>query len=213
MSPNLLERFSKLFSGRTTAYGIWSDEHGAKTVHRPVTLQHYRDHLDGKLGLGIIPIQDDGTCVFAAVDIDVYDLNHVNLAKRIEDKKLPLVVCKTKSGGAHLYAFYKEPVQAASARGQLKSWATLLGYSRVEIFPKQTKVGADNAGSWINLPYFNLTKTIRYAVDSENPLGLEEFFDKVDKLQSPLPVLNELGTGEDLSEYPPCLRALYTQGL
>ena len=50
-------------------------------------------------------------------------------------------------------------------------------------------------------------------MDAENPLGLEEFFQRVDNLLSPIPVLNELGTGEDLSEYPPCLRALYTQGL
>ena len=166
-TPNQLVRFSELFTGRASAYGIWSDQHGAKTIQRPVTPQHYQDHLDGKLGLGIVPIQEDGTCLFAAIDVDVYDLNHLTLAKRIADYKLPLIICKTKSGGAHLFAFFKEPIQAAVVKSQMKAWATKLGYTKSEIFPKQVKVTPDVIGNWINLPYHNVNQTVRYAIGTE----------------------------------------------
>lgn len=213
-NPTQLVRFSELFTGRASAYGLWSDQHGAKTIQRPVTPQHYSDHLDGKLGLGIVPIQEDGTCLFAAIDIDVYDLNHLTLAKRVADNKLPLIVCKTKSGGAHLFAFFKEPIQAAVVKTQMKAWATKLGYTKSEIFPKQVKVTPDVIGNWINLPYYNSDKTVRYAVNQERPLTLEEFFEAVENL--PSFTTHDTGVIDDdevLKEYPPCLRALTKLGL
>ena len=71
--------------------------------------------LDGKEpSLGIIPINDDNKCKWGAIDIDTYDgFDHKKLIKKIVGKKIPLVVCKSKSGGAHVFLFVSEPVLAS----------------------------------------------------------------------------------------------------
>ena len=57
-------------------------------------------HIDGKQGVGAIPITQESTCRFGALDVDVYDLDHKALQKKIQTLKLPLIHCRTKSGGA-----------------------------------------------------------------------------------------------------------------
>ena len=62
----------------------------------------------------------------------------------------------------------------------LKNLSATLGFAGTEIFPKQTKlIGADDVGSWLNLPYFGET---RYAfLDTGDGATLQEFFDMYDK--------------------------------
>lgn len=73
-------------------------------------------HLEGKKGVGSIPIDENNQCLFGALDIDEYDLDLVKLFKKIKQLKLPLTVCRSKSGGAHLYIFLKEKVSATELR-------------------------------------------------------------------------------------------------
>ena len=112
-------RFIEIFTGLDRAYGQTEsrskNENGkleAKSwiEKQQLTEQKWHDHLDGKEpSLGIIPIKDDNTCTWGAIDIDSYDgFDHKKLIKTILDKKLPLVVCKSKSGGAHVFLFVKE---------------------------------------------------------------------------------------------------------
>jgi hypothetical protein len=57
-------------------------------------------------GIGIVPIRDDATCVWGAIDIDLdKEPNLTVLAKQVHKLELPLIVCRSKSGGAHLYLF------------------------------------------------------------------------------------------------------------
>ena len=76
--------------------------------------EHYAEHLAGKLGLGLVPVRRDGTCRFAAIDIDIDSIDHPALLQKVLARKLPLTVCRSKSGGAHLYLFMKEPGQSAA---------------------------------------------------------------------------------------------------
>lgn len=78
-----------------------------RTVHGQVTEELMQKHLDGESGVGIVPIKGD-MCKFGVIDIDVYDLDHASLQRRITDLKLPLVHCRSKSGGAHLYLFFND---------------------------------------------------------------------------------------------------------
>jgi hypothetical protein len=48
------------------------------------------------------PINQDNLCKFGALDIDTYDLDHKALGAKIRKLKLPLLHCRSKSGGAHL---------------------------------------------------------------------------------------------------------------
>tara|TARA_R110002020_G_scaffold13250_11_gene47808 strand:- start:340 stop:1788 length:1449 start_codon:yes stop_codon:yes gene_type:complete len=180
-------------------------------------LKHWREHIEGTKGLGIIPIDEENYVKWGAIDIDIYSLNLKNLVKKIEEFELPLVVCRSKSGGAHVYCFVKEKVSAAIMQDKLREISAGLGYGGVEIFPKQREILVDRGdiGSWLNMPYFDGDNSLRYAFDNEgNALSLDNFIkfienrlvsqEKLIKLK--VPILN------DIKEGPPCLQVLLKQG-
>ena len=123
--------------------------------------------MDGKEpSLGIIPIRSDQTCVWGAFDIDEYNLDHKNLVGKIKKMNLPLIVFRSKSGGAHVYMFVKEPLSAADMQKHIKLFAAYLGFANCEVFPKQTKLLVDrgDVGNFLNLPYFGGDSSNRYAL-------------------------------------------------
>ena len=64
--------------------------------------------------LGIIPINDNNECKWGCIDIDFYaEFDHKKLIDQIGNLKLPLMVCRSKSGGAHVFLFTTEYVSAA----------------------------------------------------------------------------------------------------
>ncbi len=71
--------------------------------------------------------------------MDVYDLNQKEMQDKIQKLKLPLLHCRSKSGGAHLYLFLKEWEQAAVVREYLTEMSIMLGHSGVEIFQSRTR--------------------------------------------------------------------------
>jgi hypothetical protein len=56
------------------------------------------------------------------IDIDTYPFDHKNFIKKIRDKNLPLILFRSKSGGAHNILFTKEYVPASLMRDRLKRW-------------------------------------------------------------------------------------------
>lgn len=206
------QRFTELFVGGDQAHGLWDERRGAKTERGPATPERYVEHLAGKLGLGLVPVRRDGTCRFAAIDIDIDSIDHVALLAKVLARKLPLSVFRSKSGGAHLTLFMQEPgLPATKVIQTLKRWATLLGYPAAEVFPKQTKVTKKNLGNWINLPYFGDEKTGRYAVGPKGALTLAGFLATV-RYYDPALVVDE-SVDAALSEMPPCLQALSQHGV
>lgn len=234
---DLASRFFRRFAGLNRCYGRYTIPHGTRpdekgkllgprsTVTEPVTLDLWERHLKGEdgFGVGITPIRDDATVVFGAIDVDVYPLNLNELLAKVRELKLPLMLCRTKSGGAHLYLFMSEPVSAELVRTKLTEWAALLGYPGVEIFPKQTQLANDtDTGSWINVPYNGGRRSTRYALNDEGKAYTpEEFLDVADRralaivdLLSFVPVVPpdvEL-LGDDFFEAPPCLQTLAVRG-
>ena len=93
--------------------------------------------------------------------------------------KFPLIVCRSKSGGAHVFLFTKENIPASLMQSKLKQMAIILGYEGSEIFPKQTEILVErgDTGNFLNLPYYNEMKGLRYAIN-DNGAGctLEEFY-------------------------------------
>lgn len=221
------KKFMALFAGLERAHGVYDIKKNtaakgnkvqgsARTVLDPVTLELWEAHLKGKIGLGIIPIREDNTCCFGAIDIDTYPLDLVKLEASIKALKLPLIVCRTKSGGAHLYVFTVEPVPAKLIRDRLTEWAMLLGCGGSEVFPKQIKLASDNdVGNWINMPYFNAGKTTRYAVVKGKALTVDKFLTYMARHRVAKAVLTKFKLDEDkrIANGPPCLVQLTTMGI
>lgn len=220
-----------LFSGHMGAYGTYeidSHQQGIKvggravTKRAPVTEQLWSDHLSGKQGIGIVPIRDDNTCLFGAVDIDEYrgfDLKDVVAA--CKKMKAPVVVCRSKSGGAHIYMFLSEPVPAVDLRRKLKELATALGHGNSELFPKQDAVLSErgDVGNWINMPYFEGDGTSRYAVaENGSPLTQEQFLELAEKSKlTKANLIRQKFTSNftmksSFKDAPPCLEKLSQDG-
>ena len=220
---NLEERFFNRFRGLLRAHGTYQElkSHSqkvsgkARTIKEPVTVKKWSQHLAGKQGLGIVPINDEGFSWFGAIDVDVYNLDLIGLEKRLRDLGLPLVLCRTKSGGAHLYIFFKEPVYAGFVREKLMEWSIFLGLTQVEVFPKQAELGGeDDVGSWINMPYYGGDNTNRYAIVNGKRLSASEFIDYAEAIattRNDVEALN-INQDDDFQEGPPCLQYLVQAG-
>jgi hypothetical protein len=108
-----------------------------------------------------------------------------------------------------------EPVSAELIRSTLTSWAGLLGYSGVEIFPKQIQLASEtDVGNWINMPYFNARNTNRFAFVDGVAVGLREFLDYAEGMAITEEELHalEITMPNELDGAPPCLQVLVTHG-
>ena len=167
-----MNKFKNIFNGLTIAYGQYQPgergENGkqkgkAFIVRGTVTDELWKNHLEGKgAALGIIPITEDNDCRWGCIDIDEYNFDHSKLIQSIRTSNLPLIVCRSKSGGAHVFLFTKENIPASLMQSKLKEMAIILGYEGSEIFPKQTEILVDrgDTGNFLNLPYYNDMKEI-----------------------------------------------------
>lgn len=224
-----LERFIERFSGLQRAYGTTTitglRDDGKNQVnsfvqHGEPTVDLWEEHLGGKEpSLGIIPITDDNTCRWGCIDIDDFTIDLKAVNAKLQEREFPLILCRSKSGGAHLFLFTKEYITAALMRVRLTEMAASLGYASHEVFPKQTQILSErgDTGNFLNLPYFGEDNTTRYSLNEKGEVNtLEQFLDYAD--------LKEL-TGKEatdfkvasqsiaaLKEGPPCLQHLISQG-
>lgn len=230
--PSTAQRMMSRFAGLPRAHGHFrpngaererdgKQEGFTETVHAGVTLELWQAHLDGLYGVGIVPITDDATCRWGAIDVDIeHRPDLTQIAEDVTKLELPLIVCRSKSGGAHLYLFVSEPVPATLIRGKLMEWSVSLGYSGVEVFPKQVRLaGARDFGNWINLPYFAGDATARYAVTTTGgKLSVDQFLQLADDLAVTKSELDGIGTTSDLTfndklaDAPPCLQCIAGKG-
>lgn len=229
----LAERMFVLFRGHGGAHGTYGQEdrsHGkakveikksAKTLRDPATVDHWTLHLEGRRALGIVPIDESGVCWWGVIDVDQYNIVHTDVAANVDRSGLPLILCRSKSGGAHLFLFLSEPVPARLLIDKLHEMAASLGYGGSEIFPKQDEVLASrgDTGNWLNMPYFDADKGTRYAVARDGRgLSLERFLDIAERSRITLDGLQRLSprtasSAEDLSDGPPCLQYLAGVGV
>jgi len=233
----MLERFKKIFSGLEIAYGqtkktdnfLENGKHQTKsfTIKSSPTDKLWQDHLNGKdPALGIVPIREDSRCKWGCIDIDTYPFDHKSFIKKIRSKDIPMILFRSKSGGAHAFLFTKDFVPASLMRDRLKKIAAELGYARAEIFPKQDYIKADrgDTGSFLNLPYHGGDKTIRYAFDDQGEcITLNQFFDMYEKYSLSEKELANVkkekekekieDDNDPLKGAPPCLIAISKEGI
>ena len=232
LSDMTIEKFQKLFTGFTKAYGTFEINKSnndkkkkgrALTVRKKINFEHYKKHLYGEQGIGVVPIKDDNhNIVFCALDIDDYNLPHEDLLKRINESKIPFLTCLSKSGGYHLYLFFAEDTSAQLIQKPLRKIAKYLGYPNCEIFPKQEKRlkprngETEQIGNWINLPYFSGNNSTRTCVQLEKHLELEDFLHHAEKSKVSLSQLiklsNEIQLDENLDENTSFNKLLKSEG-
>ena len=217
-----VENFKNIFKGLERAHGVTklgtSNGNGEKVKgqsfvkREPVTDQLWNNHLKGIDSLGVIPINDDNNCKWGCIDIDSYaGFDHLKLINKIKNLKLPLIVFRSKSGGAHVFLFTSEYVEAKLMRDKLNQIKAILGYGGSEVFPKQTELKSkDDTGNFLNLPYFNGDRTTRYAFHRTGQAATIDAFFGLYETTKVITVDNikvERPTSE-YSDAPPCIETL-----
>ena len=142
-----VRRFMNLFQGYELAHGRYKaqeqEEDGkvsgrAVTVSEPATEENFKSHLNGEeYILGIIMLKSDNSCNFGVIDIDIRGETKLNETLESLEKKirgLPLVLCRSKSGGAHLYLFCYHSIPAVDMVAKLNEFAAQLGYGVQKYF-------------------------------------------------------------------------------
>lgn len=171
-------------------------EAGGKVEIRPlidaryetVTPEMWTLHLRGERPLGISPLLRDNTCMWGTIDYDNRKVELPDLHAKVAALGLPLTICRSKSGGAHLHLFLSEPVGASEVRRVLRRMVNALGMPRdTEIFPKQDSWDDVKHASWLNMPYFGGDQTDRYAVKKGGlEMSVAEFLAEAEKSRTPL---------------------------
>ena len=183
-------RFMALFAGLERAFGQYSVPPGAKAdargkiegkaitvTDRRLTRADWEAHLSGECGLGVVPIREDNACLFGGIDIDIYPIDHREIYEACREYGIPLILCRSKSGGGHGYLFLSEPVPALVLRGKLRECAAAIGYPDAEVFPKQDVIDNGGHGNWINMPFAGGDRSLRYAYGDDGALTPDEFLD------------------------------------
>ena len=162
--------FAALFRGRTDAWGSLP----SKCIYEPVTFVHYERHLRGKVSLGVYPLLDDGTCFWAAADLDQdgsapwHDgpddgTPALTLIESLGYYGVNIGICleKTKSKGWRIWTLFSAPVPARDVRRLFRAALAKAGLpSSVELFPRQDHLGKPTrenphpVGNYVHLPYF-----------------------------------------------------------
>jgi hypothetical protein len=220
-----MNRFKEIFTGLERAHGVtFVDTKGVDgekikgksfVKREPVTDSLWINHLQGVgPSLGIIPINEQNKCIWGCIDIDSYaGFDHQKLINKIKLLKLPLVVFRSKSGGAHVFCFTTVPVTAQLMRDKLLSVSAVLGYGGSEVFPKQIELKSEeDTGNFLNLPYFQGDDTTRYAfLENGQAAGMAGFYGLYERNKLTPEQLENLEIKRPLSEFndgPPCLESL-----
>lgn len=180
-----LARFMAFFGGREDVYARqWyssgKDKGGYSPVHEPMTPSVLRRHFLGEITLGVYPIRLDGTCLFAAMDIDIpsqtldaaradsafakrlaIHLQQATIAIRnlLREHGFTVIVEDSGYKGRHLWLPFESPVPAKLLKelGELFIWSLTpdhLDRSMLtcEFFPKQSEARGKGLGNLIKLP-------------------------------------------------------------
>jgi hypothetical protein len=176
----LAPRFAALFDGLKMAHGTGE----GRWVKRPLRPEDWVKHLQGVgPGIGVAPLREDNTVMFAAIDLDEPDFESADLMRKFLPGKSWLE--KSRSGNAHVWVFFAEPCPAWIAMGVLKEAYLAAGKEQVEVFPKNWDFARVRLGNYINLPYHGSQRAIYEDWNGKSnldyPLSLEDFISQAEE--------------------------------
>lgn len=130
---------------------------------QPLDEKAMEAHLRGKRTAGIYPLLPDDSCHFLAIDFDKADWQKDVLAivGNCKNHNIPIAIERSRSGnGAHLWFFFEEKTEAATARKFGSALLTTAMNQRHEIsfksydrlFPNQDNMPNGGFGNLIALP-------------------------------------------------------------
>lgn len=215
-----LSTYLNLFTGHKDFYGchIYKEvEQGKKekgssfTKTEPLIPSHYKDHLEGKQGLGIIPIDANNNVRFMVFDVDIIDIDVTRFININNEYELPFNFFRSKSGGLHIYVFFNEDVKAKKGIEYMERYLHIFGLSKdTEIFPKQSRLLKNQKGNWINLPYYNYEKTNQYLYNEKGKrISFSSAMLNLSKRKINFTQFKEIYENLPFNDAPICLQSIF----
>ena len=219
-----VKRFTQIFRGKTNTYvrnelPVEKPKAGQKIKTKITNNEGKVDeallsnHLEGRFGVGICPVNSDGKCFFGVLDIDYYQSKIRRVLHFLREYQLPLLPFRSKSGGLHLYLILTKAVSAKTMRETLAqivyyfSLDTIYGKTKVEIFPKQDK--AEGFGSSVTLPYFNAENPYTYLMDLDgNPVEFQEAMAYIQNHMTTVDAVKNALSLLPFDDAPPCIQRI-----
>lgn len=171
------------------------------------------NHLDGRFGVGICPVNAEGKCYFGVLDIDFYQPKIKRVLHFIKEYQLPLLPFRSKSGGLHVYLMLSKAVSAKTMRETLQSIIyyfsldEIYGKNKVEVFPKQDK--AEGFGSSVTLPYFKGEETYTPLLDLDGePIQFKEALSYIQRHLTTIEAVKDALSKLPYNDAPPCIQRI-----
>lgn len=122
-------------------------------VRKPLEEKHLVAHLNGDLTLGTYVLGEDNKARFAVIDADddLQLARLANISMSLEKAGIPSYLETSRRGG-HLWIFFHQAIPGQVARAFGKQILASNGLGKIELFPKQEKLG-EGPGSLIRLPF------------------------------------------------------------
>lgn len=209
---------------------------GTEKVLAPVSIEDYRDHLNGVKGVAIEPLTTavngkgkavSNVCYYSVIDIDSYGKpgQFLHLIKRLYELGFKFTACISKSKGLHIYFMYKRFEEASRAIDAMKKIISVFGLdylytdkngkSKVEYFPMHaTEVPGDN-GKCVFLPYFNAGKGAlnKFISPEGKALSLESALDLIKANYTSVDEIETTIKNLPYSDAPFCIQMVALTGL
>lgn len=222
-----ITRFRQLFAGNMSFKGVTVIKKPAEENNKtesishleksPVTNKDISDHIEGIKSIGLSPINEDGLCSFGVIDIDDYTSVVKQRLQTIYRYNIPLIPFYSKSGGLHLYVFFKEPIKPDILKDTLDELKIAIGLpGDTEVFPKQRSMDKTSYASWINLPYFDAydkDNKRKLIAEDGSLVCLEDALDYCEARKTTLSDFKEACSSLPFSDAPPCIQSLYIAGV
>ena len=116
-------------------------------------------HLAGLVGIGVYPVNHDrgGSVAWGCIDFDegeVESWSHaLNVRELLVDMDVPVWIERSRSKGYHVWLFCGDWVSARWMRRLLFGACQAVGAPTKEVNPKSEKLGKDQLGNFVRLPY------------------------------------------------------------
>jgi hypothetical protein len=233
--------FKKESSGKNKAsrvfYALLNPKSKTDKTKKPVSVEEYRDHLNGTCGCAIEPLcnvtDENGNivarnmCYYGVIDIDVYGDagKFLHLIRRMYQVGWKFCAYQSKSSGLHIYFMFRRPESADKVIEMLKKIITTYGLdmlycddkhkSKVEYFPMHATEVPGEDGKCVFLPYFNAAsgKAMNRMITMDGAyVGLEKALEYIKQNYTTLEEMEETFKKLPYSDAPFCIQMMALTG-
>lgn len=156
-----LDVFQRLFVNRMDTYAVQREDNSYVRVNEPFTKEVLKLHLKGEITVGLYQLSTGNMVSWLCYDIDPerHD-DPLKVAEKIykaakssfHERSVLLECSRYPDQSFHVWVFFLVPLPAKVAKYLGERVLEKASVSNVELFPKQTEIGAEGFGNLVKAP-------------------------------------------------------------